>query len=296
MSDNIKDIHDLGYKYLFSHPGFVKQLLLSFINLDWVKNIDFDKLEKIETSFVRKNYKKKESDIIYKLTYKDKTAYLYLLIEFQSTVDKNMAFRIQSYVNDFYEDLIKKEKNNEKYPFIFPVVIYNGDEKWDACDNIFDMIEILSEDLRPYIPSLKYFKIIINEFDKKVLLKIRNTLSSVFLIENLKDNELEKYSKELAEILLDEIDTELIIAFSNWFKRLVDDERINDNEEIRNITEEEVKTMFRTTIEKVKKKERKEERKETKIEVATNMIKKGFDLNLISEITGLSVEDIEKLK
>ena len=312
MGNLVNHIHDSGYKYLFSHSGFVKQLLENFIDMQWVKEIDFSKLEKVNTSFIRKNYKNKESDVIYKLSYKNKTAYLYLLIEFQSRVDKTMALRIQSYVNDFYEDLIKKDTQKEKYPVIFPVVIYNGDKKWDAVDNIVDMIEIFSDELRPYIPSLKYFKIIINEFDKKALLKIRNTLASIFLIENLKEDELEKYSRELANIVAEEIDINIKNAFINWFLRLVDDDRINNStNNVKSITHEEVKTMFSTTLEKIKIKERNEGKLEGlekgiekgikkgiekgKIEAAKGMKKEGFNFDVISRITGLRMEEIEKL-
>ena len=70
MDEKIKKIHDYGYKRLFSHPGFVKELLESFIDMKWVKKIDFNALKQISTSFIRQNYINKETDVIYKLRYK----------------------------------------------------------------------------------------------------------------------------------------------------------------------------------------------------------------------------------
>jgi hypothetical protein len=44
MGNLVNHIHDSGYKYLFPHSGFIKQLLENFIDMQWVKEIDFSKL------------------------------------------------------------------------------------------------------------------------------------------------------------------------------------------------------------------------------------------------------------
>ena len=75
-------IHDKGYKYLFSNPLIVKELLQSFVSMDWVHHIDFTKAETIDKSYVTDQYKEYEADIIYKLYFKESELYLYLLIEF----------------------------------------------------------------------------------------------------------------------------------------------------------------------------------------------------------------------
>jgi len=251
-------------------------------------------MEQMNTSFIRKNLKNKESDIIYRLSYKNKPFYLYLLIEFQSTVDKTMPLRILSYVIDFYEELIRKEKLSE-LPEVFPVLIYNGNEKWTVPDNIIHMISSHTKEIREYLPSLKYHKIIINEFSKDSLVKIKNLLAGIFLTENLKEGELENYHKVLAEILVKEVENELKEAFVNWFCRLADNEHIKPIKDISLITLEEAKTMFAQTIEKIKKSERKEGIKEGKIEAAIKMREEGMTLSLISKITGLSEAELQKI-
>ncbi|HCL56509.1 MAG TPA: hypothetical protein DHW82_05810 [Spirochaetia bacterium] len=300
MKKSIIQKHDAAYKYLFDFPGMVKQLLENFVPMDWVKWIDYDKIEKVNASFVRKNYQKKESDVIYKLNFQNQTAYLYLLLELQSTVDPNMPFRIQSYVNDFYESLIKKS-NQDRYPIVFPMVIYTGTRVWNVPENVRDKIEIPKDSkLEPYIPSLKYFKIIINEFKKESLLKIRNTLATIFLVEKLEEEEMEPYFKKIAKIIIDEIDPELKSAFTNWILRLADSKVLPDIQVLLNSSEEEVYTMLSATLEKMgKKRERigeKRGEKKKAIETAKNMLKKGYDMKTIAELTGLTQETIQKLK
>lgn len=54
---------DRAYKYLFSHPEIVRQLLTGFVELDVVKDIDWDSLESFEKSFVSEEFKVRESDL-----------------------------------------------------------------------------------------------------------------------------------------------------------------------------------------------------------------------------------------
>lgn len=47
-----KTIHDKAYKYLFSNPLIVKELLESFVAMDWVHYIDFNSAQPIDKSYV----------------------------------------------------------------------------------------------------------------------------------------------------------------------------------------------------------------------------------------------------
>jgi len=55
-------------------------------------------------------------------------AYLYVLFEFQSTIDRLMPLRILNYMLLLYEDLIKQKEvsADELLPPVFPVVVYTG--------------------------------------------------------------------------------------------------------------------------------------------------------------------------
>ena len=44
--------HDRKYKKLFSHPVIVKELLLYFINEDFIKELDFNSLDRMDKTFI----------------------------------------------------------------------------------------------------------------------------------------------------------------------------------------------------------------------------------------------------
>ena len=44
--------HDHSYKNLFSHPKMVADLLKGFVHEDWVQQLDFSTLEKLNSSYI----------------------------------------------------------------------------------------------------------------------------------------------------------------------------------------------------------------------------------------------------
>ncbi len=151
--------NDGSYKHLFSHPEMVESLIRDFVPEDWVNDLDFSTLEKQNGSYVADDLRQRHDDIIWRVKCKGRWFYVYLLIEFQSAVDPWMAVRIMTYVGLLYQDLVKAEvvKNGESLPPVFPLVLYNGPETWNARQEIAELIVPTSSVLDKYRPSLCYF-------------------------------------------------------------------------------------------------------------------------------------------
>ena len=182
-------LHDKGYKRLFSNKLIFQQLITTFVTEDWVKECNFEQCQKIDKSFISEHYKETESDIIYQVKFKNNNAYIYLLLEFQSSVSWYMALRMLNYVSNFYMDYIEAHKSARKLPPLFPLVLYNGDEKWTAATDFRDLLE-KPDLLKHYAPQLHYFKIAENEYPPETLLQISNLFSTLFLVENGQDIKL----------------------------------------------------------------------------------------------------------
>ena len=84
----------------------VVALLQGFVHEPWVKKLDFSTLEKVSGSYVSDDLRSREDDVIWRVQYQQRWIYVYLLIEFQSTVDTFMAVRLMSYMGLLYQDLI----------------------------------------------------------------------------------------------------------------------------------------------------------------------------------------------
>ena len=150
--------HDKRYKKLFSHPILLQELLEHFVDENFIKDLDFSTLERLDKSFITNQFAEKESDLIYKIAFKDTQFYVFILIEFQSTVDKFMALRMLRYICEFYEFLAQKKI--KQLPAVFPILLYNGDAKWTAKLSLKDLIIKHIPD--QYIPDFEYYPIVIN--------------------------------------------------------------------------------------------------------------------------------------
>ncbi|HUT78634.1 MAG TPA: Rpn family recombination-promoting nuclease/putative transposase, partial [Polyangia bacterium] len=134
--------HDHGYKLIFSHPEVVRDLLRGFVHEEWVKRLDFDTLERVNKSFVAENLRERENDILWRVRFGGEWLYVYVLLEFQSTVDRFMALRVLAYLALLYQDLVHSRQIGEGglLPPVLPLVLYNGDRPWNADVEIGDLV------------------------------------------------------------------------------------------------------------------------------------------------------------
>jgi predicted transposase YdaD len=121
--------HDSSYKFLFSNPELVRDLIMGFIPDDWLHSLDYSTLEKVPGSYVSDDFQQREDDIVWKVKVGEDWVYLYVLIEFQSSVDKYMALRIMVYIGLLYQDLIKRWEvlvDGRYYPSCFITALNAG--------------------------------------------------------------------------------------------------------------------------------------------------------------------------
>ena len=303
------NIHDSGYKKLFSNRTIFRQLIETFVNQEWVHSLDFDTCEPLDKSFISEHYKETESDLIYKVRFHNREVYIYILIEFQSTVDPFMALRVLNYITNFYMDFLVNNTGVKKLPAVFPIVLYNGGTPWTAPVNLSALIE-QNPPLGAFALDFQYFLIAENQYSQEALLKIRNIVSTLFLTESHYD--LDVLEVELLNLFSSETDRQAVSLFLNWFRQLAFHGRIEseDYQSLESIyrTEEEVKTMLVTALERERQrffqnglregeqKGRIEGEQKGRIETAKAMIAKGMEITLISEITNLPEAQLLQLK
>ncbi|MFN8577007.1 MAG: Rpn family recombination-promoting nuclease/putative transposase [Candidatus Sericytochromatia bacterium] len=292
----IKKIHDYGYKKLFSNKTIFKQLMQTFVNESWVNDIDYENTKALDKSFISENYKNTEGDLIIETKLNNKDFYVYILLEFQSSVDKFMSLRILNYITNFYMDLLNNNKELKELSPVFPMMLYNGDDKWTAPINISELIQE-NELLGEYKLNFKYFKLAENDFKSEDLLKIKNIVSTLFLAEV--EYDLELITNEMLNLFEKEEDKQAVSIFLNWFRILSKNGKIveEDYKEMESLYKDkgEVSSMLVTAINNEKQKLINIGRNEEKIELITNMYKKGFNFELISDIANISIDKIKEI-
>uniref|UniRef100_A0A7C3E3G5 Rpn family recombination-promoting nuclease/putative transposase n=1 Tax=Gracilinema caldarium TaxID=215591 RepID=A0A7C3E3G5_9SPIR len=307
--------HDYGYKDLFSHPQIIKELLTSCVKEFWVQDLDFSRASTIDKSFITASKKKLESDLIWRIPLKSgQEIYLYILLEFQSTVDHFMALRILRYLLEFYSSLLKQDPKRKVLPPVFPILLYNGEARWTAPENIADLID--NRNNLDFMPQFRYFKIAENEFSTKELLSLKNLIGALFLVETTAPTELEGIFRHL-RALLEHEQPEVYRAFLSWlynfFSKPVPDwvrEQLDPKEaptmlatNLKKWEQELIQQGLQEGMFKGKQEGLQEgiqqgfyegERRKA-LSTAKKLKQKGLTIPEIAEVTGLSVEEVEKL-
>ena len=177
--------HDRRYRKLFSNPRIMEELLVSFVDESWVKEIDFSKAERMDRSFVTERFTEREADLIWKLRFQGEEVYLYLLIEFQSSVDRFMALRVLRYLSEFYQFLVESHAvpEDRRLPPVFPLVLYNGDARWTASEQLADLIDPRIG--TTFMPSFRYFKLAENAIPRVTLERLNNLVAALFMVETM---------------------------------------------------------------------------------------------------------------
>ncbi len=244
--------HDTGYKLLFSHARVVEDLLRGFVEEDWIEGLDYTTLEKVSGSYITDDLRDREDDLIWRVRHQGEWLYVYLLLEFQSTVDPWMALRIMVYTGLLYQDLIKsgEVKAGQKLPSIFPLVLYNGRNRWTAARDVSELIENPSGSLQRYHPAQRYFLLEENALDAAALADAENTVTNIIRLEtSAQPEDVRRAVSGLLQRLKGPDYANLRRAFVVWINRIVL-RRLMPGQEIPEVNElQEIDTMLAERVE-----------------------------------------------
>ena len=215
--------HDSAYKDFFSHEQVVADFLRDYVQQPWVQSVDLRSLERVNSSYVHEADQQRIGDVVWRLKLRDGSGwvYMYLLIEFQSRIDRHMALRMMVYVGLFYQDLIKQGQLGPDglLPPIFPAVIYNGSAPWSAPRSLSALITPVAEPLQRYLPNMGYF--VLDEGRVHPLAK-HNALSTIIQLEQAPDTQqLAAALAQARELLGDTKHSSLRQAILAWLEGVV---------------------------------------------------------------------------
>jgi Putative transposase, YhgA-like len=213
--------HDHSYKLLFSHASLVADLLLGYVKEDWVQELDFDSLERVDGSYVNDDLRYRESDMVWRVRWKDRFLYIYLLLEFQSTVDPFMPVRCMTYTGLLLQTLINQKAltPNGLLPPVILLVLYNGVRPWTTPQEIAELFEPVPPGLQAYLPRFRHFLL-----DESRLPEMaepeRNLATALFRLERSRD--VDELRWQVVRIVGDEqIEEGFRRSVYTWLARVV---------------------------------------------------------------------------
>ena len=102
--------------------------------------IDFGQLEIQPRSYINDVRQESAVDVLFKTMIEGHEAYIYLLLEHQSTPDPLMPFRMLKYMCNIIDHHLKTH-GGKKIPLIYPLVIYHGKRKYPFSTDLNDLVD-----------------------------------------------------------------------------------------------------------------------------------------------------------
>jgi len=295
-------LHDEGYKAILSKVSNFLHLLRKYFHAPWVANLIESNVVLFNKSYISKEYRRMDSDIIYKVWTGTAHVYFYILLELQSRVDYTMPFRLLRYMvellNDDFKNTPKKirERKGFKLPAVVPIVLYDGKSPWTAAASFKEYTQD-ADIFGNCIIDFKYPVLDLNQLPYEEILPTRTLLDAVFSLAKMRlDNKLsmEGMAAWLAE-QAPHLSKEDISQLSDWlthaFKappeinKLFDD-TIKKGETIG------MKTGFEIWADEYREGCELKGRREEDIRIARAMKADDMDVYTISRLTGLTIDEI----
>ena len=217
-------------------------------------------------------------------------AYIYFLIEFQSTVERFMAVRVLQYVLSFYQDLLKQKKLKHLPP-VFPIVLYSGKRKWTAPLNLEELVQTPLDTVKPYIPRFTYYKIAENEFSREGLSKLDSLVAKMFMLETSDVTNLPDTVAGVMKVLKTEVNPILRRDFGVWIRGMLRKKKIDLD--VGELNEMEVKPMLLETLDKFEKDTLKQGRREGRRTGERTGQRKGQRKGRLEALRGTLTEGLE---
>jgi len=268
-----------------------------------LSKLDLTTLSLQISTFIDEAYQSTEADLLYSVIVGDSLAYLYILCEHQSEIDKYMAFRLLVYIVRAIE-LHRKKHPNDPLPLIYPLVVYSGEKCWNAPRDIYGLFGE-EENLARQI-MFKPFQLIdlarldeqeirqhvwagLVEFTLKYRSVVRNAVAfyDVLLpwLKNIEQQQGESYCKTVLNYAINVLD----INDENIFVQKIQEHLTG------NLRGEAMTLAQRFEQKGMEKGIEKGIEKEKNI-IAERLLSEGYDLALITKITELPLETLLALK
>ena len=157
--------HDALFKRAFAVPEHAAGELRSVLPAALLDALDLDRLEHVPGSFVDPKLRDRHTDLLFRAPLRgdpEVSAYVYVVLEHQSSPDEIMPLRMLSYCSDVWRRIARNPSNDAasgrvRLPILLPLVIHHGPMGWTAARSLHAMVDGLDRfpELARYVPNVE---------------------------------------------------------------------------------------------------------------------------------------------
>jgi Putative transposase, YhgA-like len=151
--------HDSVFRRIFGVPENAASELRAVLPPDLAARLDLGRLTRVPASFVDEALKWRYSDLLFTAPLDGRDAFVYLLVEHQSSADPLMSFRMLRYVTRIWDQHLSGHPNARQLPAVIPLVVHHGRGRWTGPAQLLDLIDLGPAAMRAmqaYLPRFQF--------------------------------------------------------------------------------------------------------------------------------------------
>jgi predicted transposase/invertase (TIGR01784 family) len=134
--------HDSVFRQVFGAPANAASQLRAVLPPALTARLDLDQLTRVPASFVDEALKWRHSDLLFTAPLDGRDAFVYVLVEHQSSDDPLMAFRILRYVTRIWDHYLRDHPRARQLPTVIPLVVHHGRSQWANPVQLLELIDL----------------------------------------------------------------------------------------------------------------------------------------------------------
>ncbi len=214
---------DPVYTELFSHAALVRPLVQGYVDSSIVEELKLSTLRLYPGHFMPVGHQDWLSDIVWQVNLKTGTpCFVEILLCLQDCMDPVLTeLHVLTHTYSLLQHHIEAENlgEDDKLPFLLPLVLYEGTEPWRQHTSLRDLMPPFAQ---KYCPTQKYFVIDVPQLTEEQLAQNPSLASAFFRLERAREpEEIRQLTAWVAPLLQEEHCQTLRRPFAEWLDGVV---------------------------------------------------------------------------
>jgi predicted transposase/invertase (TIGR01784 family) len=151
--------HDAVFRRILGEPANAASQLRAVLPPALTSRLHLDRLTRVPASFVDDTLRWRHSDLLFTAPTPGGEAFLYVLVEHQSSTDPLMPFRMLQYVVRIWDYYLREHPQATRLPAVIPLVVHHDRRRWTGPTQLRDLLHLdpdTTEAAREFLPEFRF--------------------------------------------------------------------------------------------------------------------------------------------
>lgn len=151
--------HDAVFRRILGEPANAASQLRAVLPDALLGRLDLGRLARVPASFVDDALRWRHSDLLFTAPTAGGEAFIYVLVEHQSSADPLMPFRMLQYMVRIWDYYLRERPRATRLPAVIPLVVHHDRRRWSGPTELRDLLLLDSgtvEAAGDFLPAFRF--------------------------------------------------------------------------------------------------------------------------------------------